>query len=476
MENLGQRVFAASTWFLVAFVLTKLMALARLAILARLLTQDQFGLMAIVLLVVTSLWALSDAGIEAAVVQKQNANETWLHTAWHMNWLRGGLLTLLCLSIAYPASLFFHRPELTTLLLWAALIPLIHGFASLGYPLLQKSLDFKRRVWVDLSKEIVFTLVAVGLAFWWRADVMAMLFGLISGTVAWMCTSFLVHSYRPRMHFDIASARQIWGFGVHLLGAGILIFLMTNLDDAIVGRLLGMEQLGQYMMAFTLAGLVTSQVVELLGGVLFPALSSIQDDPARIRRVLSTTLRLVSGLLTPIVLVFLLVPELPVRLALGEGWLAIVPALMVLVAMGWMRGVGKVFGPAILALGRADKMHKMKWIEFALFAVLIVPFVLGWGIVGAAMTLLIVYTVSLLLHLRVTISLLGSIAPILVEGVQGVWPAVIAFFPALIVRILLPEGWPFHAVALIAFVMGWLLLFCYRELPFVMNVWRMRSV
>ena len=112
MNTLKKRVFSASLWFSGAFALSKVLAFVRLAIMARLLSQDQFGLLAVVVLVVASLWALSDAGIEVSVVQKQDPTDIWLHTAWQMSWMRGMLLAGICWLSAYPVSVFFHQPEL----------------------------------------------------------------------------------------------------------------------------------------------------------------------------------------------------------------------------------------------------------------------------------------------------------------------------------------------------------------------------
>jgi len=475
MSILGRRVFTASAWFSGAFVLTKAISFVRLAIMARLLSQDQFGLLAIVVLMVTSLWALSDAGIEAAVVQKQYPSERWLHTAWQMSWMRGVLLGLICWLAAYPVSVFFHQPELSMLLSWAALIPLIHGFTSLGYPLLQKTLDFKKRVWVDLSKEGVFTLVAVTMAIWWYADVTALLFGLLAGTIVSVAVSFAVHGYRPKMVFDFQAARQIWGFGKHLLGAGALIFLMTNLDDAVVGRLLGMEQLGQYTMAFMLAGIITSQLVQLLNSVLFPTMSTMQEDVVRLQRILSFTLRFVVGLLTPITLLALLVPNLLVRVALGEQWSVIVPVFLILMAMGWMRGVATVFGPTILALGHSGAMHRIKWVEFTLFSICIVPAVMTFGIEGAALTLLLVYAMSLVLHVRTVGLLLGSIRPVIKEGLKGALPGIIAFSAV--------GGWSLVALPAYSgelflvgmFISIWGVIFFIKEKFFLLMLWAMRN-
>jgi len=471
MSSLKKQAFSASIWFSVAFGLTKVLAFIRLAIMARLLTQDQFGLLAIIVLVVASLWALSDAGIEVSVVQKQEASDKWLHTAWQMSWMRGVILAGLCWLSAYPVALFFHQPELTMLLSWAALIPLIHGFMSLGYPLLQKSLNFKKRVWVDLTKEGVFTIVAITLALWWQADVVALLIGLLAGTAAAVLTSYMVHEYRPRMVFDMKSAREIMRFGAHLLGAGVLIFLMTNMDDAIVGRLLGMEKLGQYAIAFALSGLMTSQLVGLLNAVLFPTMSMIQDDHERLQRIVGSSLRLMVGVLTPIFLLSILVHGLLIQIVLGKQWLVIAPVLLVLIAMGWVRGIATVFGPVLLARGRSKVIHKMKWVEFLFFAACIVPAVMAWGTVGAAVTLLLVYMISLALHIRAVSKEIDGMLGILNEGVKGVLPGLFSF--GFFVALESTFHWSFlenEWFALCLFAIVWSICFYKMEWGFVRMV------
>ena len=473
--TLTSKVFSAGFWHSLAFALAKLLSLVRLAVLARLLSHEEFGLMALVVLAVSSLWTLSDAGVNAAVVQKQRPDAKWLHTAWHLNWMRGVLLGALCWSIATPVAWFFHEARLESLIHWAALIPLIHGFMSLGYTLMQKTLDFKMRAFVDLSKELVFTVVAICIALFWQADVLALLLGLIAGTVAAVVTSYLLHDYRPQIGFSWPYAREIWRFGLHLMGVGILVFLITNLDDAVVGRMLGMEKLGQYSMAFMLAGIITSQLVQLLNSILFPAMSGVQEDIARMQRILSYTLRLVIGILTPITLLVFLTPGLLIQTAVGEQWLVIAPAFVILVAMGWMRGVVTVFGPTLLALGRSNIMHRIKWIEFILFAVCIVPAVMFFGIEGAALTLLLGYTMSLILNVRAVTMLLGSIKPALQEGLKAVVPSIIAFVVAAGLSVVVyPWTYGEWFVSGI-FILTWGMVFFFRERGFLGMLWTMRK-
>ena len=429
--------------------------------------------MTLVTFVVTSLWALSEFGIAAAVIQRPELDTKFAHTAWHMSWARGALLTLCCWSLAPVAASFFERPDLLPLLRWAAVIPLIHGLESLGGTLLQRELDFKRRSVIDLCKEGMNTIVAVLLAYYWQADVRALLWGVICGSLASTLVSYLVHSYRPKMEFHVQSCRDIWRYGGHLLGAGILLFAITNLDNVAVAKLAGVEQLGHYAVAFMLAGLLTNQLVQAFNRVIFPALSEIQHDDERLRRALCYSMRTMVGVLTPVVCLVALIPEFTIGVILGEHWLPAVPALLVLLAMGWVRGIASVFGPLLWARGCTAAVHRMKWIEFVLFAVCIVPAVLYWGIVGAALTLLAVYLLSLVLNVQaVTAELHHVIQRVFWDGVNGVLPGLCAFIVSWGLLAGVAGRFMYWELAVaVCFSFVWLCTFYWRERHFVQDLW-----
>lgn len=466
--SLSNRVMRAGFWVVLAFVLARLSGLLRLTILAHLLIPGDFGLMALITLVVSSLWALSDVGISAAVIQRTDPDNSFLHTAWHLNWMRGVLLASACWLLAPVAADFFARPELLSWLHWAVLIPLIRGVESLGGVLLQRQLDFKRRTLLDLSRELVSTLTAIGLALYWHAGVEALFGGLVAGALASTGVSYLVHDYRPGWVFSRHAVRDLWRFGGHLLGAGILIFAMTNMDDLVIGKLLGTEQLGYYGVAFTLAGILTSQLVQLLNTVMFPALSEIQEDVARMQRAVGISGRFIAGLLTPVVCMVGLVPSQIIELGFGSRWLPAVPVLLVLLGMGWVRGLATVFGPVLMARGRTAVMHRMKWIEFIVFAAAIVPAVKACGIVGAAWVLLAVYVLSLMLHIRAV----GRDVPVVVHHAlvqigKGLIPAAIAF--ALVWGGLqwMSDIENSHRTAAFVFVLLWAILFWVNDRKFL---------
>jgi len=455
--SLTRRVTQAGFWVAAAFVMARLASLLRLSVLAHLLVPDDFGLMALIVLVVGSLWALSDVGIGAAIIQRRNPDAAFLHTAWHLNWMRGVLLAAGCWLLAPVVAQFFARPELASWLHWASLIPLIRGMESLGGVLLQRNLDFKRRTWLDLSRETAATVTAIGVAMYWKADIQALFGGLLAGALASAAVSYLVHDYRPRLVFSRMAVRDIWRFGGHLMGAGVLIFAMTNMDDLVIGKMLGTEQLGYYGVAFTLAAILTSQLVQLFNTVILPALSEIQADIERMKRALGISARLMAGLLTPVVCGVGLAPAQVIELGFGDRWLPAVPVLLVLLAMGWVRGMASVFGPVLVARGLTAAVHRMKWIEFAVFAAAIVPAVHFLGILGAAWVLLAVYVLSLLLHIQaVERDAPGVVGAALMQMGRGLLPAGIAFAMVSIMMPFLSDIENGHRLALLVFVMIWL--------------------
>lgn len=470
--NLSRRVFKAGIWVSVAFAFSRLLGLIRLTILARLLLPDDFGLITIVTLVVTSIWVLSDMGAAASVIQRSRLSPVFVHTAWHINWLRGLVLAGVCWLSAPWVAMFFDHPELHSLLQWASLIPLIQGFESLGMTLLKRELEFRQRAYLDFAREIVNTSVAILLAIYWQGGAAVILWGMIAGSTVATVFSYFLHAYRPAFQFSLSAVRKIWSYGGYLMGAGILIFAMTNLDDFLVGKMLGIEQLGYYSIAFTFAGILTNQLVLVFNNVMFPAFSEIQSDDLRILRVLSLSGRLMSGVLTPVVGFVAIFPDQLVDFVFGEKWVPAASALLVLLCMGWIRGIATVFGPVLLAKGRTALIHRMKWIEFGLFISTIVPAVHYFGIVGAASVLLLVYGLSLALHMKaVSRELSGGVQKVVIQIGHGAVPGVVSFLFVLALRIFLPD------VRLIVaggvFVGVWCMLLWIRERVFVNQLVKM---
>lgn len=472
-RSLTQRVFRAGFWVILGFLFSRLLSFVRLAVLARVLAPSDFGLFGLVTVIVGGLTALTDIGIASAVVRKSEPDEEYLSTAWMFECVRGILLSVTCWAVAPWIAEFFQQPRLIELIRLASLVPLFQGMRSMSIPLMSKKLSYFPILLVELSHEVLQTLVSIALAWLmgWKSE--ALVCGLLAGHLVSLAVSFFIHPFRPRHPPVWKVVQELWAYGSHLLGAGILIYAMTNLDDIVIGWLLGPSALGQYMVVFTLAGYLTSKLVGLSNQVIFPAYAQIQKDAGRLLGGLQRHVRLVALILTPPVVLGVLFSQHVIRLLVGEKWVSSAGTFAILLVMGWIRGCATAFGPVLLAKGKTRTIHKMKWAEFLTFALLIVPAVHLLGIMGAACTLLLVYAISLWLHLRsVKHDLNTSYKRLTLDLLRGALPSAVAGGVAYAILNLHRQGesdvwWAFSAFLIVLFGMIWS-----QERLFLKMIWR----
>lgn len=141
--------------------------------------------------------------------------------------------------------------------------------------------------------------------------------------------------------------------------------------------------------------------------------------------------------------------------------------------MGWVRGIATVFGPVLLAFGRVAALHGMKWKEFILFSVGIIPAVHYLGIVGAAIVLLLVYLLSLILHVELILeeqpgTLRTIVRHLLLGTTPGLVSAVVSYGFSLLMDIS-------NITVAVFFVLTWGLLIYIRERDFILQFWEMRK-
>jgi PST family polysaccharide transporter len=179
------------------------------------------------------------------------------------------------------------------------------------------------------------------------------------------------------------AARELSHFGLNLMGFNIFNYWARNADNFLIAKILGAPSLGIYSRAYTLMMIPITQLTGFVSQVMFPALSSIQNDRERIRRVYLRVTRLIAVVTCPIVMLLFVVAESFVHVIYGEKWGDAVPIFRILCITGILQGVGSTVGWIYTALGRTNLM--LKWGIFS-GTVYILSFCVGirWGLLGIA--------------------------------------------------------------------------------------------
>lgn len=387
-ERLSHRVVKGGFWVFLLRIIHRLFTLVRLIILARILAPYDFGLMGIAMLMMATLETFSQTGFQQALIQKKDNIVSYLNSAWTVLILRGLVLFVILYFIAPYAAFFFKVPEAKSIIQVIGFSILLQAFTNIGVIYFQKELEFNKQFIYQISGTLADFIVAVSTALILRS-VWALVFGVLARDFVRCILSYIIHPYKPRLSADFKEAKELFGFGKWILGSSVLIFLITQGDDIFVGKLLGIATLGFYQMAYRIANVPTTAIAHTIHQVTFPAYSKLQDNLPKLRKSYLKVLQLTAFLSFPIAgLIFVLAPEFT-KIFLGEKWIPIIPAMRALVLAGLVRSIVVTTGPIFRAIGKPKLGTKWQTVRLCVLVVLIYPFTITWGILGASFAVLL---------------------------------------------------------------------------------------
>jgi O-antigen/teichoic acid export membrane protein len=282
--SLRAQVVRGSLFEVVGLGAGQLVRLATNVVTTRLLFPEAFGLMALVAIVLQGLELFSDFGLLPSVVQNRRGDEAlFLDTAWSIQVVRGFVLAAAATALAWPLAWVYHEPALLTLVPVTALSALIAGFNSTSLLSLRRHLAVGRLVALELAGQIATSAVMIGWALL-DPSVWALVAGGIVRAALMMIVSHRIYpDHRNRFRFERAAAEEILHFGKWIFLSSAVHFVSRQTDRLMLGRFVGMVELGVYSVAVFLSEAFSDAVTRLVHGVLFPALSSVaRRDPARL--------------------------------------------------------------------------------------------------------------------------------------------------------------------------------------------------
>ena len=385
---LSQKAVKGGFWVFAFRIVEKVFGLARLIILARILAPHDFGLMGIALLMMATLETFSQTGFQKALIQKKEDIESYLDAAWTVLILRGFILFAILYFIAPYAAIFFKVPEARPIIQVIGFAVLLQAFTNIGVIYFQKELEFNKQFVYQLSGTLADFIVAVSIVLILRS-VWALVFGLLAGNAVRCIVSYLIHPYRPRLSLDLGKAKELFSFGKWILASSIVLFLITQGDDILVGKLLGVTALGFYQLAYRISNMPATEITHVISQVTFPAYSKLQDNIPSLRKAYLKVLQFTAFLSFPIAgLIFVLAPDFT-GIFLGDKWMPMVPAMQVLCIFGLIRALSGAGGSVVLAVGKPKFTAYFTAIQLFVLVLIIYPLTNEYGILGTAIAVVL---------------------------------------------------------------------------------------
>lgn len=270
---------------MIAYVFGQALRFCSGLMLSRLLFPEAFGLSVIVGLVSQGLAMVSNVGASQSIVQSPRGDESiFLDTAFALLSTRGCILWLAASVMAYPLALLLHEPELLKLIPVGSLGIMIGGFSSTSVITLRRHLRVRPLIVIEITAQLLTFVANVVLALTFRSVWGLILGGLIGTVYSTAASHFLKGGCHNKFRWDRESWLEMYRYGRWIQASSFLSFVSGQADKFLIAHYMSMAVLGVYNYAVMLADALSSAVVRVTHGVLFPVFSQIhRDNPARLR-------------------------------------------------------------------------------------------------------------------------------------------------------------------------------------------------
>ncbi len=434
--SLRERAIQGGGILMLGDLYQNLVRLAANLVMTRLLFPEAFGLMLIVNLVFTGLSMMSDLGIRSAIiVKKDDIDDEFLRTAWSMGILRGILIGLIALALAYPISVFYGEEQLFGLIAIVSASPVIQSLTSPQPILAEKGVRFGRVVIWNSATQTVAIIVLLSWLWIWPSIWVLAAHGVVAATLGAVSSYYIFSGPRMRLVWKREAAWEIFRFGRWVFIASGLTFLARQGDSLIISKWVSAEELGVFSIAITFAKLVEMLVERLSWSLLFPVYAEIQAGSGeRFNAQLRKVKLVLFAMCAPIVLVFSLLGRDLITLLYDPRYHG----------AGWMLEI-MAFGSAFFAAGAAilnipmsfGDSYRHMWLQFFRFTVLLGVMTVGGFMAGV---------VGLVIAIAVSQMLFYPILRIVTHkyGVRDFLPDVLflAAITALVMLVWYLRGWP----------------------------------
>jgi len=379
--QVGRTIARGAAWMLLVKVVARALGLVSTALLARLLTPADFGLVAIAMALFAFVGLFSEFGFDTQLIQRQDADRGHYDTAWTLNLGVGLVAAVLLLAAAPVIAATYGDPRLTTLLRCTALLFVLEGLQNIGVTNLRKELAFEREFLFTTLPRFAGFAVTVGLALA-GAGYWALLAGIVAIRLCSTVLSYVMHPYRPRL--CLAAAAELFHFSKWLIAGNVLRFIGGRGPLLLLGRTVSLEAAGLFSLARELPNAVVTEMVATINRATYPGYARVAVDRAALRALYLQVVGAVALYVFPAALGIALLAEPLVETLLGAQWLAAVAVVQVLAFANLFSGLNTNATYIYLALGRPRLLPTLSLLHIGVMVPGILLASPRYGLVGAA--------------------------------------------------------------------------------------------
>ncbi len=396
-------------WITISTVISTLLQFVQISILAKLLEPAAFGLVSISTLIINFFHTVSDLGFSNSIIYKQEDDRKTMSTLYLLS-LFLGLVAFTIIRLASPLIVaYYHEPRLEHILRVSSLYFIVIFFGQTYLFLLQKELKFRTIALIDISSALIGTTVSVTLALKGFKEMSLIYGGLAAVSVHTILqVSVGIRTFVPQLYFNVTTLKEHLRFGVYNVGEGMLGYVQTNLDNIMIGGLLGVKSLGFYTVAYQLAVFPIIKLNPIILQVAYPVLAKMKEDNNALKRAYLQILDLISYLNLPLLAGLFIMADSVVPLIYGPGWGASIEFIRIFVFAAFCFALNHPLFTLAFTKGKPNLLFYLNLTTMLIKIPLLYLFAHYFGPVGVAYSFLLTSFIMLVMNFYIVHSLVGD--------------------------------------------------------------------
>ena len=394
-DNLKSKTQKGLVWSFVERFATQGVQFLFGIILARLLSPEDYGTIAMPLVFLAIAQCFIDSGFSTALIRKPDLTEEDLSTAFYFN-IGVGVICYFALFLSSPLIAdFYNTPILSDLLKVTALATLFNPLCAVQQAILTRKIDFKTQAIVSLSGAIVSGSVGLVMAYS-GYGIWSLVFQQVGGYIIRTILLWILGRWKPKRKWSWESFHYLWGFGSKMLGSALLETTYNNIYPLVIGKCFSAIDLGNYTRAQQFSSLPSSNVTGVLQRVTFPVLSTIQNEDERLAKNYCKILKMSAFLIFPMMLMLSAIADPLIRVLLTDKWEGCIILLQIICFDMMWYPIHAINLNLLTVKGRSDlffRLEVLKKIVGILIMCVAIPHGIIWmvsgGIVSSMFSLVI---------------------------------------------------------------------------------------
>ncbi len=374
-------------------------------VLARILTPEEFGLIALVTIFITLANVFVQSGFNTALIQKKNADSLDFSTVFYFSVAIAGILYALIFSVSPFVANFYNEPLLDPVLKVLSIILFFGAVNSVQIAVISRNMEFKKLFYSSIGSVVLSGVIGITMAYN-GFGVWALVGQQISNQLLTTIIMWFTVKWRPQLQFSKERFRSLFSYGNKILVASLIDSFYLNLRSLTIGKLFNAEMVGYYNRGKQFPTVIVSNIDGSIQSVMLPTYSAHQDDRKRVKGMVRRSIVTSSFLIFPLMAGLFIISEPLVKIVLTDKWLLSVPFLQIYCLVYAIRPIQTANIQAIKGMGYSGTFLRLELINKSL-GILILIISVPFGVLAIAWGVLISGLLSMVLFAYPNIKLLG---------------------------------------------------------------------